>query len=203
MTQMFTTPMVAGGICRVRFIDVRKGIQIIMSRMSDAFPEWARNLVAVLCMGWVIYVGFMVYQLRQFSNKVVISQQDRVIEERVHLLFTKAENSERGFLITGKDEYEHDYYSSTDQLNANLRTLVVYLKPNPAQFATLDELSKLIHAKLDEMDANIKLYHSTGKIDITKMAATDTGLKVTRRVEDLINTLTAEERDHLRHLNFH
>lgn len=198
--RVFTLPMVHGGVSRISAGNVVKSLYY-MSRISDAVPNWARNLIAVACLCWIVYVGLMVYQLREFSHKVVISQQDRVIEERVHLLITKAEGSELAYLMTGNDEYLRDYYSSVDQLHANFRTLVVYLKANPVQYATLGELNKAISSKLDGMEANIKAYKAQGHVDIAKIAASDKGLVVTHQIEDLINTLTAEERNNLRRLN--
>ena len=170
-----------------------------MLRLSNSVPEWMRNILAFLMVGVMIQCGWGVYQLRKFSEAMTITQQNRVIESQVHLFITKAESSQRGYVLTGNDEYLRDYYASIEQLRANVRTLVIFLQNQPQQAKTLSDLSQSIDTKIQEMDAVITDVRQKGP-SMAAPARIDKGMALMHRIEDTLNTLIAQERNHVRYL---
>ena len=169
-------------------------------KMSRIVPEWLRTVLTYGFLAWMIFIGLWVYQIRRFGQALTISQQNRVIEDQVVINVTKAETGQRGYLLTGNMEYLRSYYGAVDQLHANVRTLKVFLRTNENQTVTIVNLDNAIGEKLKEMDSTILAYQKAGPDSALKIVKTDKGLTKMREIEDLLNTLIAEERDRTRRL---
>lgn len=188
---------IPGILTNVRAISREK---IYMLRMSNAIPNWLRNALMFTLVGSVVCICFWVYQLKAFSEGINVGQQNRVIEERVHLLLVRGENSERGYLLTGNNEYLNDYHSSIEQLHANFRALDVYLRFDNIQASTLVELNAAISVKLNDMEKNISLYESGDHVQLRHILSSDKGLDDMHKIEDLLNTLIAQQTYRLRQM---
>jgi signal transduction histidine kinase len=69
-----------------------------------------------------------------------------------------AESGQRGFLLTGRDQYLEPYSAALDEINTSLAFLDKYYADDPALKAASGQLDKLVLAKLSELATVVRLY---------------------------------------------
>jgi CHASE3 domain sensor protein len=109
------------------------------------------------------------------------------------ILARRAESSQRGYLLTGRDIYLAPYQAASGQLPALLANTGELVQDNPAQTAALRELGDLIGRKLAELRATID-DAAAGRRDAAMAAInTDAGLKLMEAIQSQIAAMTATE----------
>jgi len=76
------------------------------------------------------------------------------------LLLDDAETSQRGFLLTGREEYLEPFISASPRIGENLDDLLILVRDNPAQVARVGQLKDLANQKLRELNQTITLKKS-------------------------------------------
>jgi CheY-like chemotaxis protein/CHASE3 domain sensor protein/HAMP domain-containing protein len=80
-----------------------------------------------------------------------------------------AETGQRGFLITGQDEYLEPYTGAYDKALKELDKVMELTKDNPAQLGTAQVLRRLLIKRVDRMQQIIDKKRAGGYIDFTDM----------------------------------
>ena len=91
-------------------------------------------------------------------------QTERVISATSALLsaLTDAETGQRGYLLTGRDEYLQPYNSALGRVRRNM-DLLGRTVARPANRARIPRLRQLVEDKLSEVKKTIDLQHDRGK----------------------------------------
>jgi signal transduction histidine kinase len=109
------------------------------------------------------------------------------------ILTRRAESSQRGFLLTGRDIYLAPYQAASGQLPSLLANTGELVQDNPAQTAALKELGDLIGRKLAELQATVD-DAVAGRRDAAMAAVnTDAGMKLMEAIQSQIAAMTATE----------
>ncbi|OOV79097.1 hypothetical protein BTA35_0217285, partial [Oceanospirillum linum] len=82
--------------------------------------------------------------------------------ERLLSLARDAESGQRGYVITGRDEYLQPYLQAEPQIGAQLDHLDVLIKGSPVQEQRLAQLGGLLEAKRRELSSVIELRRTQG-----------------------------------------
>src|SRR5580698_5685707 len=82
-----------------------------------------------------------------------LSVRDQLV--RILNLTQSAETGQRGYLLTGRDDYIGPYTMAVDQLPSNLDRLAELIGDNPKQVNATVELRQLVRQKLDELRSTI------------------------------------------------
>ena len=93
-----------------------------------------------------------------------------------------AETGQRGFLLTGEDNYLAPYRSAVSALPAELDAIGSAVGSNPARQAQFEQLRSAIGAKLAEVDETIALYRSGNVAGAMELVRTDKGKLAMDRV---------------------
>jgi len=93
-----------------------------------------------------------------------------------------AETGQRGFLLTGEDNYLAPYRSAVSALPAELDAIGAAISSNPARLAQFEQLRSAIRAKLAEVDETIALYRSGNVAGAMELVRTDKGKLAMDRV---------------------
>lgn len=97
------------------------------------------------------------------ANQLVIHTHEvREEMEQILSLIKDAETGQRGFLLTGNEQYLEPYHSATASLDQMLRRLDQVVADNPTQTANIKELKPLVARKLSELDQTIRLRREKG-----------------------------------------
>src|SRR5262245_32920213 len=101
------------------------------------------------------------------ANDELVAHTHQVRRQLAELLIQllNAETGQRGYVITGKDEFLEPYsagISQVDKTQADLRQLT---SDNPNQTRRLDAVRPLIDSKLAELKQRIELRRTTGSFE--------------------------------------
>ena len=168
--------------------------------------SWSVNRCVNLAMTMAL-VLFFGLGWEWFSNKRAVEESDRwesqayivtVQLQRLLSSLVDAETGQRGFIITGREEYLSPYNEAlgkVDQEFASLRALTTEL---PGQKKRLAAMEPLIQAKLAELKRVIELYRSSGRDAASAAVMTHLGKSYMDQIRQGVAEAQAEEDQLLR-----
>ena len=112
---------------------------------------------------------------------------------RLQLRVREAETGQRGFLLTGREDYLRPYEDALGQitlLQGDLRRLTT---DNPVQQERMLALAATVQRKLEEMAQAIRLRRDLGLEAAQQLMQADLGRTLMRSIETMLDGLEAEE----------
>ena len=109
-----------------------------------------------------------------------------------------AETGQRGYVITGQDQYLDPYHNTAAVANQNLKSLRRLTPDNPVQQRRLDALEPLVASKFAELQGTIDLRKDKGFEAAAKEVLTDKGKEAMDRIRRLTGEMQEEENGLLR-----
>jgi signal transduction histidine kinase len=106
---------------------------------------------------------------------------------------TDAETGQRGFLITGSDDYLNPYYSGTARIRRALETVEVLTRDDPGQRQHAVELRRPVDAKLAELAETVALRRTAGFDAARRLVATDLGRRTMTEIRDVVRMMDDAE----------
>lgn len=126
-------------------------------------------------------------ELSQHSYRVLTTAKDLAIALR------DAERGQRGYLLTGRDEYLGPYNEARDRIGLLQGELQKLTADNGAQQERLRALSPLLQHKLEELAQTVQARRDSGLETALRIVNTDTGRKDMREAEAVLATMLADE----------
>ena len=105
-----------------------------------------------------------------------------------------AETGQRGYLITGREEYLSPYENALTRHDQALDRVATLTTDNREQQADILQLRKLIATKLDELKTTIALRKEQGFDAAQQAVNTDDGRRTMTAIRSLVATMQARER---------
>jgi signal transduction histidine kinase len=167
--------------------------------MSRALP-W--KVYVPLVAGVLVSLAILVFaefgyaRLEQAQQRMAAALEAETLLNEILTAVVDAETGQRGFLLTGRDEYLEPYRAALPRIEERykrLRQLVVFY----ADLATLEHsgrLNALIGKRLAEIDATLELYRTSGQDAALDLLRTDLG----RRSMDAVRAEGRAMADRLR-----
>jgi PAS domain S-box-containing protein len=140
---------------------------------------------------------FNTRQLREDAGWVTHTHEVLDLTADVLLALVDAETGERGFLLTGRDEYLQPYTAALPRLGERLAQLKDKTRYNPRQQARLAKLEELAAVRLALLKQRIDLRRQREK-DPGALAAARTGREQMDALRALVAEMEQEEHDLLR-----
>ena len=120
----------------------------------------------------------------------VISELERVLS-----FLKDAETGQRGYLLTGRDEYRRPFHLAESGLAPGLDRLRVLTADNAEQQARMASLGRLADEKMAELSHTLALKDAQGLDAALEIVNSDRGRHVMEEVRTLVATMEAEERE--------
>jgi len=128
------------------------------------------KLVLPLVLGIIASLAIAVYaelgyrRLELANRQMAVALEMQATLHETLALVVDAETGQRGYLLTGKDEYLAPYTSAVPKVDGAFNRLRELLVQNgtPAQRDALGRLNNLVGKKLAELEASIALYKKDG-----------------------------------------
>lgn len=114
-------------------------------------------------------------------------------------LVVDAETGQRGYLLTGRDEYLAPYTNALPKLEgafSRLREILV-IHGTPAQRDSLGKLNGLVGKKLSELEAAIALYQRSGGAAAQALLETGIGRRTMNDIRAEVDAMTITQRQQL------
>ncbi|MDP8219703.1 MAG: methyl-accepting chemotaxis protein [Candidatus Stygibacter frigidus] len=111
---------------------------------------------------------------------------------------SSAETGQRGYLVTGNEEYLEPYNHATEHAEEHLRELKAQLRGHDDQRQNLEKLEELIHAKLDDMKLSIDMVKTQGLDAARKQMSNGKGKQIMDGIREVFAQIAVSEEQHLK-----
>jgi len=167
-----------------------------MIRGTKIIISFAIVLITVGALGMASYVNTQ----RLIKNNEWVTQTHEVLETLGDVLsvLKDAETGQRGFILTGRNDYLEPYDQAIGSIGNRLARLNELTKDNSAQQAALIRLETLSASKLDELGQAIELRRRSGLEAAMAVIRGDRGKKIMDDIRDLIAQMQGREQKLLR-----
>jgi CHASE3 domain sensor protein len=137
--------------------------------------------------------AFAFYKLQQATNadktlNEVIVTTNAVRD--IHRLLAEAETGQRGYLLTGREEYLEPYEDAIRTIDGVMTRLSHLLGQNHSEVRTLRRLAR---DKMEELAETIRLRRYHTQHEAVKVVNTDRGRKVMKEIRELTNKLRTQQ----------
>ena len=149
-------------------------------------------LAAVVFFAISAAVAVYTTQTLRTSNESVVKTHQVIVS--IDLLLSDvqdAETGQRGYLLTGNEQYLRPYQRAVAQIQSRLARVESLLTTDTAQSYRLEDLRNSASSKLDELDETIRAYRTAGPAAALVLVNTDRG----KFDMDAIRTLVSEIRN--------
>ena len=103
------------------------------------------------------------------------------------------ESSQRGYLLTGNDEYLDNYRHFGKVLRLRMSVLCRTIPQNKANERLCRDINNLMAAKLEEMAETVSLAQAGRPAEAIRIVRTNRGLEYERQIEKRLNSIRTEE----------
>lgn len=178
----------------------KEAVRRIGSRVLLALSGYI--LLAVLA---VALTSSWIDRLAELNTNIGRNETTLVTLEQLRSSLLQAENIQRGYLITSRQEYIEPYDDAIAQINSNLRRLEAQLRPdgnaiNERYDELLKRISASIEGKATELQMLISLMRDGNTEGAVKVINTDEGLAKMANFNNDSNALAATLNEDLQQL---
>ncbi|MEO8303273.1 MAG: CHASE3 domain-containing protein [Betaproteobacteria bacterium] len=165
-------------------------------------PVLPLKIVIPLALGIVASLAIAVYSEMGFRRLEVANRQMAValeMEATLHevlSLIVDAETGQRGYLLTGRDEYRQPYDAALPRIDGAFNRLrrLLMAHGDPEQLDRFGRLNNLVGKKLAELEASIALYQKDGAEVAQALLNTGIGKRTMDEIHAEIGTMVMTHR---------
>ncbi len=140
----------------------------------------------------LLVVATVAYQVAQQITETT----DELLQTRARLRILRdlrwqmvdAETGQRGFILTGDEDYLRPYEAATGSLRQNLGELRRFTRDKLLQ-EQLPKIESLVQSRLAELDEGLRLRRERGMEPAAAFIRSDRGLLTMRQIRQLVDTL--------------
>lgn len=154
-----------------------------------------RNLFATIILAALIAAASIWLGWRTKTDDQWVSHTLEVQSALTDVLSSveSAETSQRGYLLTGRDQYLAPYQAALQELPKLLDRTQVLTSDNPRQQRSLSALRTLIENKTNELWSTIDKYRAGDKASALQIVESGSGLEVMEQIRRAIGGMQSEE----------
>ncbi len=165
-------------------------------------PRLPLRVAFPLALGIILSIGILAFseigsrELQQVVESHTASLEMQTTLYEILGFVTDSETSQRGYLLTGKQEYLEPYKQARPKIEDRFRKLVALMikEGTPAQRDQVTRISSLVGKKLGEIDATIALYDRSGRDVAFEWMNTGVGKQAMDELRNEIEALSADQR---------
>jgi signal transduction histidine kinase len=166
--------------------------KMVGDRLTRARIIAAAALVLLLALaagfGWWFALSVSAARVRVEHSHLVARATDGVLAELLN-----AETGQRGFLLTGREDYLQPFTAAAPAVAGAIAQLRALTADNPAQGERLTRLDRLAQAKLGELRHAIELRRSSGLDAVIAVVNNDQGKRAMDDIRGVLAQMRAEE----------
>ncbi len=155
---------------------------------------------------WVAIVPVLLAALAFWTRSAYVTRVEWVLHtqqlltaiDELVLSVTGMETGQRGYLLTGKEEYLQPLNRARELLGQRLAALRALTADSPNQRRELEGLVPLVREKEAEVQQTIALYKRGHPMDALNVVRTDRGQELMQEIRTIANRMRADERQRLR-----
>ena len=164
--------------------------------MKWTIEKWINiGFVAALLILAMISLVSIRSTYRLIDTNRSLTQDHRILEklESIFSLLKDMEAGERGYVITGNEDFLGPYYSAARVIDDEIEGLTGMLTENRDQSGLLSELNPLIREKLAIQKSNIEMRRRVGFTAAQHLIQSETGKKKMDGIRRVVSRMVEEE----------
>jgi signal transduction histidine kinase len=146
-------------------------------------------LLIVISAGTVYLVDRAATDTQRLSQ--TLSVEDKL--SNVLLAVRRAESSQRGYLFTSDDRYLKEFYEAEPEARQLVEELRTLTRENPVRQATLDEITKQLDAKFNEMRETVTRNQNGDPEGARRLVLSDAGRAITENLRKTVGDAIIDE----------
>lgn len=162
-----------------------------LSMRSKLILGFGLGPVFLVLIGWVAYTNTA--ELVEARTWVAHTHQVLESVNRVETEIVNAETGQRGFVLTGEEQYLAPYTATRQTVESDLKSLADLISDNPEQRPRVQQLTALVSERLSIMDQTIELRRNQGFDAALALVKTDRGRQLVDSIRSLLSAMSAEE----------
>jgi PAS domain S-box-containing protein len=158
------------------------------------------SFAAVLLVVGALGIAFYISTQSLIKNSDLVIHTHEVMEdlETVLSLLKDAESGQRGFVLTGQDQYLNPYHHIAGRIKERLATVTELTKDDALQQTALIRLQSLSASKMDELNQTIELRRHSGQEAALLVILTGRGVRIMEDIRELVAEMQQREMNLLR-----
>ncbi|HET9656651.1 MAG TPA: CHASE3 domain-containing protein [Kineosporiaceae bacterium] len=164
-------------------------LNTVGQRLAAGF---AVAVLFLMVLGWVSYTK--VGEINQNQKWVVHTYQVLEGISTVTSSLKDAETGQRGFVITGQDEYLAPYTEAKNRIGKEIDAVATLTADNPTQQERISQLRTLVDSKFAEMQSTIDLRRSGGFSAAQAVVLQNKGKAVMDQIRGVLGAMDNAER---------
>jgi signal transduction histidine kinase/CheY-like chemotaxis protein len=159
-------------------------------------------LKILLPLGLVILGGvtvFSMWSIYKLSEAIRYERRENAIQDKVGELYQslqRAESSQRGYLLTGKDEYLQAYLSTIPDIPRYITQLEKLAGPKSHE--TMVSLDEMVKARLKELEFTVILTQKENDNNELAMVRTDEGEEIMHQIRNVLDDISKGAKEEAR-----
>ena len=144
----------------------------------------------------VVMILGSVWLADQQKQSFALVRHTLEVESRISTVLSDlqdAETGQRGFLLTGQDDYLKPYEAAISRIDRDIKALAAATADNPRQQTSMQTLRGLAAAKQERLRQTIALYRTGDHAAATEPKRLGVGKALMDQIRDVVATMKAEE----------
>lgn len=132
------------------------------------------------------------WSISQFIQTIRIERESLDLEAKLndfYQLIQSAETSQRGYLLTGNDEYLKTYLESVPQIPHEIKILSKLAASNPQQMERVEKLRPLVTRRLEDLRITVILMQNQQGGKALAVVNTDEGERLMREIREILDQM--------------
>ena len=153
-------------------------------------------ILAILAVLIIAFVSYRALEVRtRTAERVTHTVEVMARFLALTSILKDAETSQRGFLLTGTEEYLAPYTHATSELASEFKQIRALTTDNVAQQLRIDALEQLVAEKMDELNQTITLRRAGDAEAALAVLRTDRGKAAMERIRIMLTEMETQERN--------
>lgn len=163
--------------------------------MSLFSSNLARNTLGLMAAGAAVLIIVMLYSFslvsatRESARDVEAGRDVRIAASIILIDLVDAETGQRGFLLTGRDEYLQPYEATKARMSKHLRDLEARANKTPELAVDVAKIAELANVKMTELQHTIDIFQSGRRDEALGVIQTDQGKKAMDDVRAILDRI--------------
>lgn len=146
-----------------------------------------------LAVGTAFLSVFSIREVSMSGGDVVRIQTTLLDINRLLTSLINAETGQRGYLLTGLDEYLAPYNEAVRDIPVHLHTVRGHLSTSPEQTNAFHRVERLVAEELDELQDTLLLKHQDDTQAAVGLVLSGTGRRTMNAIRDQLDRITSRE----------
>lgn len=161
----------------------------------DQMVPFGFGIVFLLMIFLAVFTRLKMNQLVEMTNLVAHTHKVEAALKSLEKSLVDAETGQRGFILTGKEDFLQPYNNSQKEIESTFSQLKLEIEDNPLQVERVRRVENLTRDKLDELATSIALKKAGKEQETRNLILSGQGKQIMDNIRDQVGEMLQTEDD--------